>query len=117
MQPEMQQPQTDQFGQPVAQQPMMMQQPGMMAQPVMMMNPNAKSKLVAALLAIFIGVLGIHNFYLGNNGKGIAQLLITVLTFGIGSLITWPWSLIEGILLLTGSISVDGNGMPLKEGF
>ena len=33
-------------------------------------DPNAKSKLGAGLLAIFVGALGVHNFYLGYNGKG-----------------------------------------------
>ena len=28
-------------------------------------NPNAKSKIAAGLLGIFLGSLGVHNFYLG----------------------------------------------------
>lgn len=73
-----------------------------------------KSKLAAALLAIFLGCLGIHNFYLGNNGKGIVQLLLTVATCGLGAFISLIWALIEGILILTGDISTDANGIPLK---
>lgn len=34
-----------------------------------------KSKLVAAMLAIFLGAIGIHKFYLGKSGKGIMYLL------------------------------------------
>jgi hypothetical protein len=34
-----------------------------------------KSQLVALLLAFFVGVLGIHRFYLGYTGIGIIQLL------------------------------------------
>jgi TM2 domain-containing membrane protein YozV len=78
-------------------------------------NPEQKSKLAAGLLGIFLGTLGIHNFYLGYTGKAVAQLLITVLTLGIGSIVTWVWGLVEGIMILTGSIAVDGKGVPLRE--
>ncbi len=76
---------------------------------------NAKSKLAAGLLGIFLGSLGVHNFYLGYTGKAVAQLLISLLTCGFGSVVSSVWGLIEGILLLTGSITVDGNGLPLKD--
>ena len=74
-----------------------------------------KSKVAAGLLAIFLGTLGIHNFYLGNTGKAVAQLLITVLTCGAGAIVTSIWALIEGIMILTGSIATDGKGVPLKD--
>ena len=80
--------------------------------------PNAanppKSSLVAGLLGIFLGSLGIHNFYLGYTSKAIAQLLITLFTCGFGSVISGIWGLVEGIQLLTGSINVDGHGTPIK---
>lgn len=38
-------------------------------------NPNPKSKLAAGLLGIFLGSLGVHNFYLGYTTKGLIQLL------------------------------------------
>ena len=80
-------------------------------------NPSIqpKSKLAAGLLGIFLGALGVHNFYLGYNGKAVAQLLITILSCGILGLVSGVWGLIEGILILTGSISVDANGVPLGE--
>ena len=74
-----------------------------------------KSKLVAGLLGIFLGSIGVHNFYLGYTGKAVAQLLITILTCGAGATITGIWSLIEGILILTGSIDKDANNIPLKD--
>ena len=46
-------------------------------------NPNAKSKIAAGLLGIFLGAFGVHNFYLGYTGKAIAQLLITLLSCGV----------------------------------
>ena len=47
-------------------------------------DPNAKSKLVAGLLGIFLGSLGIHRFYLGYVGIGILQIVVTIVTFGVG---------------------------------
>jgi len=78
-------------------------------------NPDAKSKVVAGILAIFIGSLGVHNFYLGYTNKAVAQLLITLLTCGAGSIISGIWGLIEGIYILTGKINTDANGVPLSE--
>ena len=76
---------------------------------------QGKSKIAAGLLAIFLGCFGVHNFYLGYTGKAVAQLLITILSCFILSPITAIWSLIEGILILTGSIGTDASGMPLKD--
>lgn len=76
---------------------------------------SAKSKLVAGLLAILIGAFGVHNFYLGFNGKAIAQLLITVLTCGLGAPISAIWSMIEGILILMGTNDTDADGNKLSD--
>lgn len=65
-----------------------------------------KSTAAAALLAFFLGGLGIHNFYLGYTGKGIAQLLLTIFgwpLFFIGPLISGIWAFVEFILILIGS--------------
>jgi len=71
-----------------------------------------KSKLVAGLLGILLGGLGVHRFYLGYIGIGIAQIVVTFVTCGLGSI----WGLIEGILILVGSsITTDAEGRPLKE--
>ena len=77
---------------------------------------EGKSKMAAGLLGIFLGTLGIHNFYLGYTGKAIVQLLLgTVGAFIIiGPVISGIWGFVEGILILTGKISVDGKGVPLK---
>ena len=68
-----------------------------------------KSKLVAGLLGLFLGGLGIHNFYLGYTGKAIAQIVLS-LCFGIGAI----WGFIEGIMILAGAINKDAKGIPLK---
>ena len=78
-------------------------------------NPDAKSKIAAGLLGIFLGCFGIHNFYLGYTGKAIAQLLITLLSCFILSVVSAVWGLIEGILILTGSINTDANGNQLRD--
>jgi TM2 domain-containing membrane protein YozV len=72
-----------------------------------------KSRLVAGLLGILLGGLGIHRFYLGHVGIGIAQIAVTVVTFGFGAL----WGFIEGIMILVGaqSFRTDARGVPLKE--
>ena len=76
---------------------------------------NSKSKIAAGLLGIFLGAFGVHNFYLGYTGKAIGQLLLTILSCGTLSFISGIWGLIEGILILTGSISVDASGNTLKD--
>lgn len=73
-------------------------------------NGEQKSKLTAGLLALLIGGLGIHNFYLGYTTKGIIQILLTC-CFGIG----YIWAIVEGIMILTGSINKDAKGIPLKD--
>ena len=69
-----------------------------------------KSKLVAGLLGILLGGLGIHNFYLGYTSKAVIDIVLSLFC-GIGAI----WGLIEGIMILTGNIAVDANGVPLKE--
>ena len=78
-------------------------------------NPEAKSKIAAGLLGIFLGAFGVHNFYLGYTGKAVAQLLITILTCGLGAFISGTWGLIEGILILVGNINKDANGVQLAD--
>ena len=59
-------------------------------------NPiSPKSRLAAALLAWFLGVFGIHRFYVGKTGTGI----LMIVTFG-GLTI---WALIDFIMILVGS--------------
>jgi len=80
-------------------------------------SPKGKSKIAAGLFGIFLGYFGIHNFYLGYTGKGVAQLLLSTVglcfTCGFSIVFTSIWGLIEGILILTGSINKDANGVPL----
>jgi len=61
---------------------------------------TGKCRGVAALLAIFLGSLGIHYFYLGKNNGGLAFLLISVLSCGILGTITGIVSIIQAIRML-----------------
>ncbi|MBW7905709.1 MAG: TM2 domain-containing protein [Phycisphaerae bacterium] len=70
-----------------------------------------KSKIVAGILGIVLGSLGVHRFYLGFVGIGLLQILVTAVTCGAGGL----WGFIEGILLLVGSMDRDARGVPLKD--
>ena len=69
-----------------------------------------KDKLVAGILGIVIGGLGIHRFYLGYIGIGIAQIIVTLITLGVGAI----WGFIEGILILVQDDWTDAQGRPLK---
>jgi len=65
--------------------------------------PGAGKKIAAGICAILLGPLGIHKFILGYTGEGVAMLLISVLTCGIGAIPMRIISLIEGIIYLTKS--------------
>ena len=62
-----------------------------------------KSRIAAALLAIFLGGLGAHEFYLGHNKSGLIRVAIGI----VGLCLMLPAAsiigLIEGILYLTKS--------------
>ena len=66
-----------------------------------------------------MGAFGVHRFYLGYNTIGIIQILVTVvggiITCGVGWLAGAIWGLVEGILILTGSINQDAQGRPLAD--
>lgn len=65
-----------------------------------------KSRVTAGLLGIFAGCFGLGRIYLGYTGLGIAQILVTMITFGIGSI----WGFIDGIVILAGGVKKDGRG-------
>jgi TM2 domain-containing membrane protein YozV len=68
-----------------------------------------KQKLTAGLLGIFLGGFGVGRFYTGHTGIGVAQLLVSLFTCGIGAF----WGLIDGIIMLA-SDSTDAQGRPLR---
>ena len=70
-----------------------------------------EAKMHRHCLYRIMGGIGVHRFYLGFVGIGIAQILVTMITCGIGG---W-WGIIEGIMILTGSIDRDVDGLVLRE--
>ena len=68
-----------------------------------------KSRITYVLLGLFLGFLGIHNFYAKRSGCGITQLLISVLSIGYLAVISGLWSFIEILI-----VDKDGNGVPFK---
>jgi TM2 domain-containing membrane protein YozV len=73
-----------------------------------------KSKVVAGLLQLLglIGLVGIGRIYLGFTGLGIAQLVVGLITCGIGAVI---WGIIDAVLILTDKVR-DPEGRPLRDG-
>lgn len=59
--------------------------------------PQENKKILAGVLAIVLGGLGVHKFILGYTQEGIIQLILGVVTCGIGGII----GLVEGIIYLT----------------
>lgn len=68
---------------------------------------SAKSRGIYIILGLFFGCFGIHNFYAGRLGVGVAQFLITAIAgwFVIGFVITGIWAIIEMF-----TVKVDGSG-------
>lgn len=60
---------------------------------------GADKKMAAGICGILIGSLGVHKFILGYTTEGIIQIVITIVTCGMGGIV----GLIEGIIYLTKS--------------
>jgi TM2 domain-containing membrane protein YozV len=70
---------------------------------------DRRQRIAYILLGVFVGTLGIHNFYAGYVGRGVAQLLITIF---IGWLLlpllaVWIWNLVEIVV-----VTQDSKGVP-----
>lgn len=59
---------------------------------------NDRNKYVAAVIAFLVGPLGIHRFYLGRTGSGIAMLVLSCTVVGL--LLSVPWAFIDMIRYL-----------------
>lgn len=69
---------------------------------------SSKSRITAGVLAIFLGSMGIHDFYLGYTKKGVLHLILSIT--GILALPSAAWAIGEGIMLLCGKINKDSEG-------
>jgi TM2 domain-containing membrane protein YozV len=75
-------------------------------QPAARMLGSEKKVLPVFLLAFFLGVFGVHRFYVGKIGTGLLQL------FTLGGL--GIWALIDMILIVTGNFD-DKDGEKIVE--
>lgn len=80
---------------------------------------RTRSRFLAGILAILLGALGVHNFYLGFTQRGVIQLLLStvgvIFTCGLSALVAEIWAIVEAILLFTNNTNVDGRGVPLQD--
>ncbi|HZD95901.1 MAG TPA: NINE protein [Candidatus Sulfotelmatobacter sp.] len=70
---------------------------------------TSKNRATYIVLGIFLGALGVHNFYGGYTGRGVGQLCLTILTLGYLGIIAWMWAIVEICI-----VDKDGQGIPFK---
>jgi len=66
------------------------------SQPPASATKSEKNTLVALLLCIFLGTLGVHRFYVGKIGTGFAVLGVAIVTLGIGGAV---WAIVDIIAI------------------
>jgi TM2 domain-containing membrane protein YozV len=69
-----------------------------------------KSKVVAGVLQLVLGGFGVGRFYIGDNRTAVFQLIVTLITCGLGHI----WGMIDGILILVNG-GVDAQGRVLRD--
>lgn len=77
-------------------------------------EPRTKSKIIAALLAFFLGIFGAHNYYLGKHKIGLITLGISLFSIGgIGTILFFtalhnafayliPYFVMETLMIIVG---------------
>ena len=78
-------------------------------------NSNDNNKMVAGLLAVFLGALGIHRFYLGYKEVGFIQLGICILgmfVFAPITFVSYAWAIYDAVQIFTGKLD-NANGETL----
>lgn len=71
---------------------------------------------IAYILWLFLGTLGVHRFYLGRNGTGIAQVILSVVGWATAILlvgfvflaVVWVWVIVDAFLIP--SMTREANG-------
>lgn len=115
--------QPPQYQQPPYQQPQYQQPQGYYKQyyDVPPVGYQQKSRLGAGILGVMFGMFGVHNFYLGNNTRGVIQLVVSLagglLTCGVATAAMEIWGIVEGIQLIIGGDDhkYDGNGVIMRD--
>ena len=84
-------------------------QPTTNFQPMFSSLKSDKSRAAAGILQILLP--GVGRIYLGYLAYGVLQLTLTIVTCGL----LWVWSFIDGIIILTGGVKLDGFGRQLSD--
>jgi TM2 domain-containing membrane protein YozV len=73
-------------------------------------NLRPRRRLVFALLGVFLGFVGAHNYYARQWLTGLLQLLLSIATFlmGFGIIASWAWAMVEAIV-----VRKDGDGIDM----
>jgi TM2 domain-containing membrane protein YozV len=73
-------------------------------------EPKPRRRLVYALLGIFLGFTGVHNYYARHWLTGLLQMLLSIATFllGFGVIASWVWAVVEAVL-----VRRDGNDLEM----
>ncbi|WP_439117004.1 TM2 domain-containing protein [Micromonospora lupini] len=69
-----------------------------------------KSKVVAGILGILLGTFGAGRFYTGHTKIAVLQLVVSLVTCGVGAL----WGVIDGIMILVNG-GTDAQGRTLRD--
>ncbi len=101
--------QVSQFSQPII--------PAYTSYPPAPYQASGRSRIVAGILGIMFGFLGVHRFYLGYTAIGFIQLMmgtvLAIFTCGLSLIAVAIWGLVEGIICLSGGMP-DADGRPLS---
>ena len=73
---------------------------------------SEKQKTTTILLALFLGTLGIHRFYVGKTGTGVIMLLLTLTIVGV--YISGIWAIIDLVMIILDKFK-DGNGLIISK--
>ena len=68
-----------------------------------------KSRTTFIVLGIFLGMLGVHNFYAGYTGRAVGQLCLSVLTIGFMAVVSWVWAIVEICVVTRDSAGLEFN--------
>lgn len=71
---------------------------------------SPKLRLPTFLFAFFLGMLGVHRFYVGKVGTGVFQLILTLTV--IGAIASGVWVFIDWVTILSGAFR-DADGLKI----
>ena len=75
----------------------------------------SKNKFLTFFLAVFLGFIGFHNFYIGRWKRGLIQFGLVLFTIGAGIVITLPWAWLEAVFIIIGKYSLGPKELGLED--